>query len=298
MSNGIGVKQGDDGIAVKGGGAGMRKPTRLPTPGMCFYHSEIPATYVCNKCGRAICVNCANKYGSLTFCPQCNPYPGGPPEPEEEPEPGRPGTFTAGAVGAVLVGIMSVIIPLLSIYVMFFDYDFDEIYYAYIIISTISMIIFMVGSIIMGIGYLGFSRTYKSHMGIVAMIFSIISPVLLLITNLFAYDYDIYDGYGYSAILLLWLGQIMLGVMLILMGTSTLLIGKHTEQRGRSIAAGVLLIISGGMFIGFLGIFGVAWFLLCAAAFVQAAVFLGAPGISKLKKSNGESDRTMSPPVY
>ena len=293
MSNGnIGVKRNDEGIGVKvkGEGGGIRKPMRLPTPGMCFYHNEIPATYVCNKCGRAICVNCAEKYGALTFCSQCNPYPGRSPEPEELPDPGRPGTFTGGAVGAILVGIMSVIIGITTLY-MILNWELESEWMALLVISTL---IFMVGCIIMGVGFLGFSRSYSSHFGVVALIFSIIAPVLLLIFTIYSFEYyyhyyDYYWGGGYSESYyyleswILWLGHVMVGVMLILMGVSSLLIGKHTGKRGVSIAAGVLLIVSGGMSIGALGLIGVAWFLLSAAAFVQAGLFLGAPGRSKLK---------------
>ncbi|RLE55108.1 MAG: hypothetical protein DRJ40_09140 [Thermoprotei archaeon] len=52
---------------------------RLPTvtstiirpPGMCFYHPQIPAKYICSRCGRPICENCATEIGGLILCPQC-----------------------------------------------------------------------------------------------------------------------------------------------------------------------------------------------------------------------------------
>jgi len=49
----------------------IRAPVRVPAPGMCFYHSNLPAAYVCNRCGRAICRSCGKSYMQLVFCPQC-----------------------------------------------------------------------------------------------------------------------------------------------------------------------------------------------------------------------------------
>ena len=44
---------------------------RVPPPGMCFYHPNLPAVYVCNRCGRAICRDDAKMYADLVLCPQC-----------------------------------------------------------------------------------------------------------------------------------------------------------------------------------------------------------------------------------
>lgn len=41
------------------------------TVGSCFYHPELPAAYICVRCGRSICVSCTKPYGQLTICPQC-----------------------------------------------------------------------------------------------------------------------------------------------------------------------------------------------------------------------------------
>ena len=46
-------------------------PIRVPPPGMCYYHSHLPAVYICNRCGRPICRDCAKMYGDLIICPQC-----------------------------------------------------------------------------------------------------------------------------------------------------------------------------------------------------------------------------------
>jgi hypothetical protein len=50
-----------------------RVSSRISPPGMCFYHNQIPASYVCGRCGRSICNNCAKNIGGMVFCPQCVP---------------------------------------------------------------------------------------------------------------------------------------------------------------------------------------------------------------------------------
>jgi hypothetical protein len=40
-------------------------------PGMCSFHKSLPATYVCGRCGKAICSNCTFNYMNLKLCPQC-----------------------------------------------------------------------------------------------------------------------------------------------------------------------------------------------------------------------------------
>ncbi len=46
-------------------------PVRVPAPGQCFYHPNLPAVYVCNRCGRSICRDDSKNYMDLVLCPQC-----------------------------------------------------------------------------------------------------------------------------------------------------------------------------------------------------------------------------------
>ena len=46
-------------------------PRQIQRIGTCFYHVELPASYVCSRCGRSICVSCSRQYGLLSFCPEC-----------------------------------------------------------------------------------------------------------------------------------------------------------------------------------------------------------------------------------
>ena len=46
-------------------------PRHVPRQGSCYYHAELPATYICSRCGRSICVACNRQYGVLSFCTEC-----------------------------------------------------------------------------------------------------------------------------------------------------------------------------------------------------------------------------------
>ncbi len=90
-------------------------PVRVPPPGMCFYHVNLPAVYVCNRCGRPICRDCAKAYGDLTLCPQCYiavPPPTPPPmfHMPPPPEPLQPPSrATWGFILALVAAILIII---------------------------------------------------------------------------------------------------------------------------------------------------------------------------------------------
>ncbi len=41
------------------------------TSSVCFYHPFFRATFICNRCGRSICVYCHHRYSGLNLCPMC-----------------------------------------------------------------------------------------------------------------------------------------------------------------------------------------------------------------------------------
>jgi len=43
----------------------------LMNPNSCFYHADLPAMFVCSRCGRKICASCNKPYSGLTLCPNC-----------------------------------------------------------------------------------------------------------------------------------------------------------------------------------------------------------------------------------
>ena len=46
-------------------------PRQLARQGSCYYHAELPSSYICSRCGRSICTACARQYGALNFCSEC-----------------------------------------------------------------------------------------------------------------------------------------------------------------------------------------------------------------------------------
>ena len=46
-------------------------PRQIQTIGSCYYHHDLPAAFVCSRCGRSICAGCNRQYGVLSFCPEC-----------------------------------------------------------------------------------------------------------------------------------------------------------------------------------------------------------------------------------
>lgn len=52
-------------------GPSIYTPRQVPRQGSCYYHSELPSSYVCSRCGRPICASCNKQYGVLSLCTEC-----------------------------------------------------------------------------------------------------------------------------------------------------------------------------------------------------------------------------------
>ena len=39
--------------------------------GSCYYHADLPSSFVCSRCGRSICAACNKQYGVLSLCTEC-----------------------------------------------------------------------------------------------------------------------------------------------------------------------------------------------------------------------------------
>jgi len=96
--------------------------TRIPSPGMCYYHPTLRAKYVCSRDGRQICTDCAKPYLDLILCPTCyrdlSPTFGAPPAPYETPSaPFAPPTggvrAMAGFALSMIAGFLIVLNTLL-----------------------------------------------------------------------------------------------------------------------------------------------------------------------------------------
>lgn len=46
-------------------------PRQTVRTGMCYYHPDLPSSYICSRCGRAICAGCNKQYGVLSLCTEC-----------------------------------------------------------------------------------------------------------------------------------------------------------------------------------------------------------------------------------
>ncbi len=46
-------------------------PRQVQRQGSCYYHTELPSSYVCSRCGRSICAACNRQYGVLSLCTEC-----------------------------------------------------------------------------------------------------------------------------------------------------------------------------------------------------------------------------------
>ncbi len=44
---------------------------QVQRPGSCFYHPELPSSFVCSRCGRSVCSGCTRQYGALSLCTEC-----------------------------------------------------------------------------------------------------------------------------------------------------------------------------------------------------------------------------------
>lgn len=78
-------------------------PRQIQRQGSCYYHTELPSSYVCSRCGRPICIACNRQYGVLSLCTECyhglapkleTPYWQYQQYPAEQQQPqGRPSLF-------------------------------------------------------------------------------------------------------------------------------------------------------------------------------------------------------------
>jgi len=63
-------------LATKPIPTGPTTPTTYTTrqvqrQGSCYYHADLPSSYVCSRCGRSICAACNKQYGVLSLCTEC-----------------------------------------------------------------------------------------------------------------------------------------------------------------------------------------------------------------------------------
>jgi hypothetical protein len=165
-------------------------PIRVPAPGQCFYHPNLPAIYVCNRCGRSICRDDSKAYMDLVLCPQC--YAGvvpmvtapQPPAPAfgpayAPPMPAAPAQFYApypayaqpappralwGFILSMVAGILIILNAAALLSTSFYNLwigvffwipviDTSSGHYLIFIIGAIVGLILVIGSVLMVLGY-------------------------------------------------------------------------------------------------------------------------------------------------
>lgn len=90
---------------------------RVSPPGMCYYHPNLRASYVCSRCGRSICRDDSRFYGDLILCPQCHAgvHPMAAPRVDRAPQPMLTGFLPPkprpiwGFLLALISGIVAII---------------------------------------------------------------------------------------------------------------------------------------------------------------------------------------------
>ena len=88
----------------------------------CHFHEHIPATYICNNCGKSICYYCQKNYGMPYLCPECMPV-------WWEKKVKRERIFCFGPVLIFIIIIVSLVIYAIATEPDYDDdYDYSSIY--------------------------------------------------------------------------------------------------------------------------------------------------------------------------
>ncbi len=144
-------------------------PTRVPSIGTCFYHRNLPAAYICSRCGRAICRDCAQPYEDIVLCPQCYTV-----VPPVAPKPLRPlVAFLTSLAGGILILANAMIIP-------WYQDDLTEIFSWMAALDSSTLI--MIGMVSATLAILGALLIYQQgyeNIGVTIVIVSSLLGILI-----------------------------------------------------------------------------------------------------------------------
>ncbi len=188
--------------------------------------------------------------------------------------------LTYGGVGFLMFSISAMILGVLPVVNWANNGSplmMDSIYvYVIMLVATITIAIATYPVVS---GFYGIFKHYKSYFSIVAMVFAIIGPVILLTFSLLAIDINTHDSWYYGSYtsyelsFVLWFGHMFMGLGAIIMGIALILARCRLGFKGTAIGTGTMMIISGGMLIGFLGFIGIGWFMFSISC-ILAAILL------------------------
>ncbi len=188
----------------------------------------------------------------------------------------------AGGVGSFLIALSAIILGILPIYIMMQDgwwmrFESFGIYLLFIIAT----ILFMAGAFILIGGLYGMFKHYGSYQGLVALIFSIVSPLILLVFTIIAITEEsrssYYNSYAYSYYLIgteLWIGHLFIGIMFILIGISWRNIYFRVGLDQPNIPVGSMFILAGVLFMVMFGFIGIPWIIISVAGFSASVLFM------------------------
>ena len=139
----------------------------------------------------------------------------------------------------------------------------------------------MAGAFILIGGLFGMFKHYGSYQGLVALIFSIISPLILLVFTIIAITEDsyssYYNSYSYSYYQIgteLWIGHLFVGIMFILIGISWRSIYLRIGLDQPNVPVGSMFILAGVLFMMMFGFTGLPWIIISVAGFSACVLFM------------------------
>ncbi|MBM4248482.1 MAG: hypothetical protein FJ149_03440 [Euryarchaeota archaeon] len=131
--------------------------------------------------------------------------------------------------------------------------------------------LFAVFQVLAAVGFLGFFRNYGTLTGAAAAIMTSIAGFVYL-GFLGAATVD-----PASSFVMIYLGGLMLGVSGIVAGVALVDNRRFLDGRDMAVAAGILLIIGGGLLAGVIGLYIIGWVAMAVGYFISAVVFFSAP---------------------
>jgi len=222
--------------------------------------------------------------------------------------PKRSAHLLAGGIGAFIMAIAAIILGILPIFNAMHDgwmrFDTSGIYLLYIT----GTLLFLAGSCVLMAGLYGLFKHYGGYQGLVALMFSLISPIILLMFTYLAIDKERssygYYSHSYSYYTIgpeIWIGHIFVGIMFILIGMSWRSINYKIGLEEPNLPVGSLFILAGFLFIVFIGFIGIPWIMISVAGIAAGVLFLlGRSGMENipLGRSKPKPHWSASSPDY
>ena len=189
----------------------------------------------------------------------------------------------AGGIGSFMIALSAIILGILPIYGMMQEGWMRFESFGIYLLFIIATITFMAGAFILIGGLYGMFKHYGSYQGLVALIFSIVSPLILLVFTLIAIGEEThsyssyYNSYSYSNYVIgteLWIGHLFIGIMFILIGISWRNIYFRVGLDQPNVPVGSMFILAGVLFMVMFGFTGIPWIIISVAGFSASVLFM------------------------